>query len=93
VVALATQEPVVQRFNALDEHDRGLLARDWQSGRELLAAYRRFLRQQMLLQRHLSRLQRLRRRIDALLTDHFAAVMVSLGVLAILVLVAVYFWR
>jgi hypothetical protein len=93
VVALATQEPVVERFKALDDHDRALLARDWVSGRELLAAYRRFLRQQILVQRHLTGPQRLRRRIDALLTDHLVAVLIVLGVLAILVLIAIYFWR
>jgi hypothetical protein len=93
VVALATQEPVVERFKALDDHDRALLARDWVSGRELLAAYRRFLRQQILVQRHLTRMQRLRRHIDALLTDHLVAVLIVLGLLAILVLIAIYFWR
>jgi hypothetical protein len=92
VLALAKQEPVVERFKAMDEHDRGLLARDWFSGRELLGAYRRFLRQQILVQRHLSGSQRLRRQIDALLTDHLLAVLGTLGVLAVVVLVAVYLW-
>jgi hypothetical protein len=92
VLALAKQEPVVERFKAMDEHDRGLLARDWFSGRELLSAYRRFLRQQILAQRHLTGSQRLRRQIDALLTDHLLAVLGALGVLAVIVLVAFYLW-
>jgi hypothetical protein len=92
VVALASQEPVIERFKALDDHDRALLARDWVSGRELLAAYRRFLRQQILMHRHLTAMQRMRRRIDALLTDHFLAVMVLLGIGAVLVLLAIYLW-
>jgi hypothetical protein len=92
VLALATQEPVIERFKALSDHDRALLARDWVAGRELLAAYRRFLREQVVAQRHLTGLQHLRCRIDALLTEHLVLVLGSLGLAAVLILAGVYFW-
>jgi hypothetical protein len=91
VVALAQQVPVVERFKALDDHDRALLARDWVAGRELLGAYRRFLRQQIQLQRRLTRMQRLGRRIDALLTEHLVALLLTLGLVVVLALVVAFF--
>lgn len=90
VVALAAQEPVIERFKALDEHHREALARDWNAGHEALRAYRRFLCEQVRDWRRLGAGRRLRRLIDGLLTRHRYAVLVALSLATILALVGMY---
>jgi hypothetical protein len=93
VVALAGQEPVIERFKALDEHHREALARDWNAGREALRAYRRLLHEQVRDWRRLGTGKRLRRVIDGLLTRHRYAVLVALSVATVLALAGVYVWQ
>jgi hypothetical protein len=89
VLALARQEPVADSFKALDDGQRDALARDWIAGRLFLLAHRRFLKQRIRALRHLTRGQRLRRAVDAALTDHLKWVLLALGLLGVVILVAV----
>jgi len=70
VVALARQQMIVQTFLALLPSQREVLSRDWQKGLELLAAHRRFLREELSVLRRKGRLGRAARAVKALLADH-----------------------
>jgi hypothetical protein len=91
VLALAHHEPIADGFKALDEQQRDLLARDWIAGRMMLRAHRKFICQQVKRLRLCTTWQRLRRATDATLTDHRGWVLLLLVVVALLVLVGVYF--
>ena len=91
VLALAHHEPIADGFKALDEQQRDLLARDWIAGRMMLRAHRQFLCQQVKRLRHCTPWQRLRRALDATLNDHRGWVLLVLALVALLVLVGVYF--
>jgi hypothetical protein len=92
VLALAQLESLATGFPSLDEQQRDLLARDWSAGRTLLRAHGRFLREQAKRLRYLTLCQRMRRTIDAALTEYRGTVLLVLALLGLLVLVAAWFW-
>jgi hypothetical protein len=85
VVALARQPMIVPTFRTLLFSQRETLARDWRDGRKLLAAYRRFLRQEVREWRCQSWFGRLRRRLRASLSDHPFLLLPLLGVFVIVI--------
>jgi hypothetical protein len=69
VVVLGRQQMIVQTFVTLLPGQREKLAKDWLDGLELLAAHRRFLRDELWAMRRKGRLGRVLRIGRALLTD------------------------
>jgi hypothetical protein len=92
VLALGHHEQLAGGFRALDEQQRDLLARDWIAGRTLLRAHGKFLCEQVKRLRRLTGWQRLRRNIDARLTEYRGWILLVLGLVGLLVLV-VACWR
>lgn len=70
VVTLARQQMIVQTFLSLLPSQRERLARDWLSALELLAAHRRFLRDELWAMRRHGWLWRGYRVVRGLVTDH-----------------------
>ena len=92
VLALASQEPVAERFKSLDKSQRQALARDYGAGRGLLEEYRELLMEEVKCHRRLTCWQRYRRACDAALTANVAWVILGLGLVAVAALAVVWFW-
>jgi len=91
VLALARQEPVAERFQSLDDSQREALSMDYNVGRRLLEEYREHLMEEVKDHRRLTRWQRGCRAADAALTAHLIWVLLGLGLIAVLILAAVWF--
>jgi hypothetical protein len=83
VIVLARQQMIVQTFVSLLPSQREGLAKDWLKGLELLAAHRRFLRDELWGIRRKSWLGRGLRVVRALFTDHPGLWLLLLALLAI----------
>jgi hypothetical protein len=89
ILTLAGEDPVVDRFKALDEGQRDVVANDWSAGRTLLREYRELLKRHVKDHRRLSRWQRLRRNLDALVHAHWVGLLLAIGLLGVLAAVVV----
>jgi hypothetical protein len=83
VIVLARQQMIVQTFVALLPSQRDALAKDWLKGLELLAAHRRFLRDELWALRRKSWLGRCFRAARALVTDYPGLWLLLLALLAV----------
>ena len=82
VIALARQQMIVQTFLALLPSQREALVRDWQEGLKLLAAHRRFLRDELWALHRKGWIGRSFRVMRALVTDQPGLWLVLLALLA-----------
>ncbi len=69
---------------------RAALAKDWNAGCELLTEYRKLLMEHIKSHRRLTRWQRFRRAVDALLTVYRGYVMLLILTVTALILLAAY---
>jgi hypothetical protein len=92
VLALANQDPVVERFKSLDPGQREALAQDFKAGALLLEEYREHLMEEIKGHRRLNSWQRGCRAADAVLTENLIWVFLLLALIVGLILAAVWFW-
>jgi hypothetical protein len=92
VLALTRLGQPVERFKALDESQRELLANDHDAGRQLLKEYRLLLLQQVRSHRRMPAWRRGCRAVDSVLTAQRVWVILGLVAAAVLILVAAWFW-
>jgi hypothetical protein len=89
VVLLTQQERAAARVQGMDAGQRESLARDWESGRRLLTAYRDFLRAEYRAMRRRGWRERFWRAAYDAVTDVPVAVLLALALLAL----GVALWR
>lgn len=70
VLSLARQQQIVPTYKMFSPSQREILARDWKDGRALLAAHRKFLRQELRALRQRGKLGRVMRTVARSVNDH-----------------------
>jgi hypothetical protein len=83
VLSLARQELIVPTLQTLQPSQRQALARDWEAGRDLLAAHMRALRLELRELRRKNRVGRALRAVGIGLFDNPAAVLLVLAIVAL----------